>query len=506
MSHRATRAASPQGDLRLGARVLLGAPKRRLRPVAEEARHRGALVGELYPSVHALVALLVMLGVFLLDHRGALAAGLGDLLLVRLTVKNALLLGIFVIAWQRVFAVAGLSRPDPRRPWPKEARMVVLACSAGSLITFLFPAFSNSGRFGFDDAGLVWIGTIGAMLVTQGALRMAATPARVRVRRHVIIVGSGPRALRLFRELRAQGAHVIGFVDSTPHVAHEEIAHRMLGDLEQFEAVLMRHVVDEVLIALPVKSCYAQIQRAIEDCERAGVQAKHPVDVFQTTIARPRYEPSEPLPAVTMSVVRDDGRIALKRGLDVSVAAAGLLLLSPLMLAIALAVRLTSPGPTLFAQERFGFRKRRFHMLKFRTMVANAEQLQPLVESRNEASGPVFKIRDDPRTTPIGRFLRRTSLDELPQLVNVLRGEMSLVGPRPLPTRDVKGFDRSWLMRRFSVPPGITGLWQVSGRSNLNFEEWMTLDLEYVDNWSLQLDLRILLRTIPVVLRGTGAS
>jgi lipopolysaccharide/colanic/teichoic acid biosynthesis glycosyltransferase len=145
-------------------------------------------------------------------------------------------------------------------------------------------------------------------------------------------------------------------------------------------------------------------------------------------------------------------------------------------------------------------------MYKFRTMVDGADQLQATLEGANEAEGPVFKIRKDPRITPVGTWLRRTSLDELPQLVNVLRGDMSLVGPRPMATRDVGRFAESWLMRRFSVPPGITGLWQISGRSNLSFDDWIALDLQYIDGWSLGLDFRILARTIPVVLKGTGAA
>jgi len=180
-------------------------------------------------------------------------------------------------------------------------------------------------------------------------------------------------------------------------------------------------------------------------------------------------------------------------------------ILSPLMVAIAIAIKLTSPGPIIYAQTRHGLRRRHFRMLKFRTMVANAENLQRMYESQNEATGPVFKIRKDPRVTRLGAFLRKSSLDELPQLINVLKGNMSLVGPRPLPTRDVSQFSEAWLLRRFSVPQGLTCLWQISGRSELGFDDWVALDLQYIDQWSLSLDLRILIRTIPAVLSGTGA-
>jgi lipopolysaccharide/colanic/teichoic acid biosynthesis glycosyltransferase len=176
-----------------------------------------------------------------------------------------------------------------------------------------------------------------------------------------------------------------------------------------------------------------------------------------------------------------------------------------MMAAIAIVIKLTSPGPVLFVQQRYGFNRRRFPMLKFRTMVVDAERRQADLESANEAGGPVFKIKSDPRVTSIGKILRRASLDELPQLINVLRGDMSLVGPRPLPLRDVARFDEPWLLRRFSVPPGLTCLWQIGGRSETKFDEWIRLDLQYVDQWSLALDLRILVQTIPAVFRGTGA-
>ena len=176
------------------------------------------------------------------------------------------------------------------------------------------------------------------------------------------------------------------------------------------------------------------------------------------------------------------------------------------MLAIAVIIKLTSRGPVVFAQERYGLNKRRFRMYKFRTMVPDAEKRQAELESLNEAQGPVFKIRDDPRITRIGRILRKTSLDELPQFFNVLRGEMSLVGPRPLPKRDVSKFDHASLMRRFSVKPGLTCLWQVNGRSNTDFDHWIGLDLRYIDTWSLSLDMKTLLQTIPAVLKGSGAA
>jgi len=195
----------------------------------------------------------------------------------------------------------------------------------------------------------------------------------------------------------------------------------------------------------------------------------------------------------------------VKRALDVCASACLLLLLAPLAGLIIVAIRMTSPGPAHFAQERLGLNKRPFRLYKFRTMVAGAEARRADLEALNEADGPVFKIRHDPRVTPIGRWLRRTSLDELPQLVNVLKGDMSLVGPRPLPLSDCAGFSEDWHRRRFSVRPGITCLWQVHGRSDTSFERWMAMDMEYIDSWSLALDLQILASTVSAVIRQDGA-
>jgi exopolysaccharide biosynthesis polyprenyl glycosylphosphotransferase len=214
---------------------------------------------------------------------------------------------------------------------------------------------------------------------------------------------------------------------------------------------------------------------------------------------------SEPL--ITHSSGRTEGwPIFTKRVLDCVISSIVITLLSPLLLVVAILIKFTSPGPVLFIQKRIGLNKRHFKMYKFRTMVVDAEKRISEIEQQNEVNGPVFKMKNDPRTTPLGRLLRKTSIDELPQLFNVLRGDMSLVGPRPLPLRDYEGFSKDCQRRRFSVKPGITCLWQVRGRSSIPFEQWMELDLQYIDKWSLRLDLEILLQTIPAVLRGSGAN
>jgi exopolysaccharide biosynthesis polyprenyl glycosylphosphotransferase len=209
---------------------------------------------------------------------------------------------------------------------------------------------------------------------------------------------------------------------------------------------------------------------------------------------------------VTSSRGTDGWPLLLKRILDFVASLALLILLSPLFLIVAVLIKLTSPGPVLFAQKRVGLNKRVFTMYKFRTMVPAAESLQEGLSHLNEMSGPVFKIKNDPRVTPLGRMLRRSSIDELPQLFNVLKGDMSLVGPRAMSVRDYQSFSEDWQRRRFSVPPGITCLWQIYGRNTIPFEQWMMLDMQYIDGWSLWLDLKILALTIPAVWRGLGAG
>jgi exopolysaccharide biosynthesis polyprenyl glycosylphosphotransferase len=344
------------------------------------------------------------------------------------------------------------------------------------------------------------------MLLFRMALRPLLSPRSVPVH-EVLIVGSGPRALRLYHDLfreRANGHHFLGFVDSPDSELAPEVRSRLLGDLAGLEQILMRKAVDEVLIALPVRSRYTEIQQAIEICERGGVPARYLADVFQHRRSGEQLAGAH-LTAIPAGVSPDDSRLLVKRWLDVVVGTMALLAVSPVLAAAAIAIKLTSRGPVIFAQERYGLNKRLFKMYKLRTMVVDAEAQQVHLEARNEATGPVFKIREDPRIMPVGRVLRRLSIDELPQLLNVIRGEMSLVGPRPLPTRDVIRFSEPALMRRFSVCPGITGLWQVSGRSELAFDHWIKLDLQYIDDWSLALDMRILLLTLPTVIQGKGA-
>jgi exopolysaccharide biosynthesis polyprenyl glycosylphosphotransferase len=248
------------------------------------------------------------------------------------------------------------------------------------------------------------------------------------------------------------------------------------------------------------------VEKIVSRCEEEGVIVRVRTEMFELQTARAYADELEGLPVLTIrSGPEDDWRLVAKRVIDALGSLALLIMLAPLFALVALFIKLNSPGPIFFTQERIGLNKRRFSMLKFRTMICGAEEQQATLEELNEAGGPVFKIRNDPRITSIGKFLRRFSIDELPQLMNVLKGDMSLVGPRPLPVRDVERIDVASHKRRFSIKPGLTCLWQVNGRSNIGFEEWVRLDLQYIDQWSLGLDILILLKTIPAVFRGPGA-
>ena len=325
----------------------------------------------------------------------------------------------------------------------------------------------------------------------------------------VMVVGTGPRAVHLAKGLEQSseyGVRLRGFLSEGP-VAPPEIQLRAsykVLPIADLQSILRQHVVDEVIFAVGSESL-AELEEVFLMCDEEGVRTRVAVDFFPHVNSTVSLERFGETPLLTFSAAPyDEIRLLLKRMTDVAIAAAGLVVLAPWMAAIAILIRLTSPGPVIFRQVRCGLNGRLFLFYKFRSMVENAEELKKDLEHLNVRE-TAFKIPRDPRLTAIGRFLRKFSIDEWPQLWNVLRGDMSLVGPRPAVPGEVEQYKR-WQRRRLRMRPGLTCLWAVSGRDNVDFETWMKLDMQYIDNWSLALDWKILLRTIPRVLTGRGAN
>ena len=432
------------------------------------------------------------------------AGGLHHFLEMRITVLNAAFAGFFIIMWATCFEYLGLYRSEHRGILGKVARILVGCVLMTAALVFFLKTSRTTGASVRIAVVFFLCSVIYEVLRVLGSYWIAA-----REPRHVVILGTGSRAAKGWREIRTRHhgtVKVVGFVDDRPTTEMApDVADRHLGTVDDLSELLLRNVVDELVVAVPIKSCYDMARRAIEIAERVGVPVVCMQDMYITTLTHGAFRSpglfNELVPVHEHYVAAQ----VVKRFVDIVGSLSGLCLLLPVFLAVALAVKATSKGPVFFAQDRLGYRRRLFRMYKFRSMVSNAPELMSQLETKNEASGPIFKIRHDPRITPVGRLLRASSLDELPQLWNVLIGNMSLVGPRPMSVRDVSLFTEAMLMRRFTVKPGITGLWQVSGRSTLGFEKWIEMDFKYIDRWSLALDFQILARTVRAVLKGTGA-
>lgn len=323
-----------------------------------------------------------------------------------------------------------------------------------------------------------------------------------------LVVGVGPLGRHTGLEIAAsdRNRRVTGYLALRGEERDPRLPARILGMADALESVLKAHVVHEVYLAHGDETHHAEIQEAIRVCERFGIPFALPANRFRIARAERRERAARSDGYVHYVSFRNRPvELVLKRLFDIAASSAALALLAPLMLSVAVVIKLTSRGPVLFRQVRVGRYGRTFHMLKFRSMVQNAEALKAKLLAQNEQSGPVFKMARDPRITPIGRFIRKYSIDELPQFINVLRGEMTIVGPRPPLPSEVAQYE-AWQRRRLSVRPGITCVWQVSGRNHIGFERWMYLDMQYIDNWTLGQDFQLIFRTVPVVLFGKGAS
>jgi exopolysaccharide biosynthesis polyprenyl glycosylphosphotransferase len=323
----------------------------------------------------------------------------------------------------------------------------------------------------------------------------------------VLVVGTGPLARATCDDLRRKGRHeVIGLVRFSNEKPGTNLKHRVIGVATELEQVLRSMPVAEVYFSSTNFGHAEEMQAAIKVCERFGVPFAMPAMMFRLDRARPLEAHGVNDGYIHyQSVQSKPVEMAFKRLFDIVSSGVALWLLAPALLVVAALVKLTSRGPVLFRQQRVGLHGRPFQMLKFRTMVTNAEELKAKLAAQNEMDGPVFKMKNDPRITGIGRVLRKFSIDELPQLINVLRGDMSVVGPRPPVPNEVAKYE-PWQRRRLSVRPGLTCIWQVSGRNEITFEQWMYMDLQYIDTWSFSKDIGLILKTFPVVITGRGAS
>ncbi len=417
---------------------------------------------------------------------------------------------IFTLLLIFVYKQQGVYQLRRKISWVDELYAIGNGTATGIIIIivmiFLYrPAFYS--RLIFVYAGLLSVVNLGfSRLLKVYAFRWLRRQG-VGVRR-VLIIGAGEIGRTVMRAVVANpesGFDIIGFLDDNPNKGTTDIGRfKALGNIARLGEILEEEAIDEVIITLPWQY-HRKIVSVMAQSERAKVRARIVPDLFQLTLNRMQIEEVAGVPMIGVKDVGISGlNQIIKRSMDVIISTAALIILTPIMGLVALMIKLESPGDVLFRQERVGKNGRRFDLYKFRSMVEGAEEQQSQLQELNEADGPIFKMKDDPRITRLGKWLRRLSFDELPQFYNVLRGDMSLIGPRPPLQSEVDQY-QEWHKRRLEISPGITGLWQVSGRSDLTFDEMALLDIYYIENWSLSMDTKIFVQTIPKVLFGAGA-
>ncbi len=430
---------------------------------------------------------------------------------LRITVQNAIFIAAYAAAWHFVLKGWGLYRSFRLAPAARELRRLAIAVTIAAL-----PVWPAGQLLEYEFATPTFL--VAFMCMTFAALAIERRVIRAfarSLRRHgmnlrsAVIVGDSAGVAETAASLMQRSDLGYSLIESIELAKSRNDGLSPIEQINQakdrIDALIDRGGLDEVFIVLPLDGSDTSIRELISHCEEQGIMVRVLTRIADLNWARVIVDEVAGQPVLSiMSGPPDSFGLLVKRGLDIMLAAVGIVACVPLFVLVAVAIKFDSAGPVLFRQERVGLNRRRFTALKFRTMVSDAHVQQDDVEHLNEADGPVFKIKNDPRVTRVGEFLRRTSIDELPQLLNVLKDDMSLVGPRPLPVRDVNRMDIRWHKRRFAVKPGITCLWQATSRTP-EFDEWIKADMEYIDTWSLSLDLKILLRTIPAVLLRTGA-
>ncbi|HWM90533.1 MAG TPA: sugar transferase [Thermoanaerobaculia bacterium] len=431
------------------------------------------------------------------------------------------LLPLALMIWGSLLLSSGRYRSHRTVPLLDEAWAILRVCliSSVAFTLILYVGRLDERLLGNDNISRFWVflfAVFACLFLLTEKLALRTTSRYVRLRgfnyRTVLIVGTSPTALTIADSIRAHrfwGYRVLGFINGMNGHKPGEVwdgPYPLLGEIEDIHRIVESNVVDDVIFAVHRREM-DRLEDLFLSLQEQGIRTRFAMDLFPHTRARIELEELDGMPLLSFATTPTSQiQLMAKRALDVALASLLLLLALPGVTLIAAAIKVTSGGGTvLFRQTRCGLNGRFFTLYKFRTMVEDAEDLRRELLHLNEMKGPVFKLKSDPRVTWLGRILRRFSLDELPQFWNVLRGDMSLVGPRPPIPEEVAQYQR-WQRRRLAMKPGLTCLWQISGRNNIDFDRWMQLDLEYIDSWSPMLDLKILLKTIPVVLSGKGAS
>jgi exopolysaccharide biosynthesis polyprenyl glycosylphosphotransferase len=432
------------------------------------------------------------------------------------------LLPLALFIWGTLLLSSGRYRSHRTVPLLDEAWAVLRVCVSGAILftLILFVGRLDEKMLGADRVSRFWVllfGLLATLFLLSEKVALRLTSRYVRSHglnyRTVLIVGTTPTAVKIAESIhthRFWGFRLLGFIHNDGGSGEAPAVpwigpYPVFGRVEDIPRIVENNVVDDVIFAVTRRDL-DRMEDLFLLLEEQGIRTRFAMDLFPHTHARVELEELDGMPLLSFATTPTSQlQLMAKRALDVVLACVVLVLGLPIAGFIALAIKLTSGGDVLFRQTRCGLNGRFFTIYKFRTMVEDAEERRRELLHLNEMDGPVFKLRSDPRVTAFGRFLRRFSLDELPQFWNVLRGDMSLVGPRPPIPEEVAKYQR-WQRRRLSMKPGLTCLWQISGRNDVDFDRWMQLDLEYIDSWSPMLDLKILLRTIPVVLSGRGAS
>jgi exopolysaccharide biosynthesis polyprenyl glycosylphosphotransferase len=444
-------------------------------------------------------------------RHGFLTEALPSLFPLPLFPLNQYLLLLFFILpiWGLLLSAAGFYRSHRTLPLGEEIWAAGKVSFGGTAILVLL---IYGLRLDFVSRWfLVLFGVINFLFLATEKTALRLTSRWVRARgfnfRTALLVGTGTKAEQLADFLEGHphwGFRVVGYVDDNGGDMRLQRRWPCMGRITDMETILSREVIDEVIFVIE-KGKLPEYEEALLVAERHGVRAHVSLDIFPHVLARPVLEELDGIPLLSFTTTPSNpGQLVAKRVIDLALALFLFLVTLPIQIVAALAILMTSGQPILFRQVRCGLNGRLFTLPKFRTMELGSEERLSEISHLNEMTGPVFKVRRDPRLTPVGRILRRLSIDELPQLWNVIVGDMSLVGPRPPLPEEVSRYE-SWQRRRLSMKPGLTCLWQVSGRSELDFDRWMALDLKYIDTWSPLLDLKILLKTVPAVLSGRGA-